>query len=489
VKLNNTTSFISSYIKQQYHYTTKSSSFKKLISSNKESVIVNNSIKQSNNNKMGSVESSSSRSPIVDNKFEEKLDINGSGVTSSSSTTTTLSSSSSSSSVNPRSLPLRSNSTFSLSASQTNFSRMGSLGTLPTSSTSKSTNSMTHPPSFHTFDLPQEEIKKPVYNIKKHIQNLDLIRQEFRLLEDTSLPSETSEGDKKHNTIKNRYTNILPCNNTRVILEKIGDKEGTDYINANFIDGVFPKQYICTQGPLQNTISDFWRMMWENSCSIIVMLSREQENCRPKCDRYWPDNYNEEGIIPTNHPPISNSNEHSYSVKLKEVIRDDKREIIIRKLLLTHIASNSTRDITHYQYEGWPDHNAPPSTEPLRHLLFMINENQNSLDITLQNCPIVVHCSAGVGRTGTFCTVHIMMKRLEEYLDSIDNSSTTSSALSAIDHLEQSQVIDFNLFNIVLQLRAQRPGMVQQMEQYIFCYQTIFDEIQNRLNLKLNNKI
>ncbi|KAF2069612.1 hypothetical protein CYY_009068 [Polysphondylium violaceum] len=439
---------------------------------------------------MGSVESSSSRSPIVDNKFEEKLDINGSASSSGggggngngtipSSTSTT-----SSTTVNPRSLPLRSSSTFSLSASQTNFSRMGSLGTLPTNSTSKSTSSMTHP-TFHTFDLPQEEIKKPVYNIKKHIQNLDLIRQEFRLLEDTSLPSETSEGDKKHNSIKNRYTNILPCNSTRVILEKIGDKEGTDYINANFIDGVFPKQYICTQGPLQNTISDFWRMMWENSCSIIVMLSREQENCRPKCDRYWPDN--ETGITPTNHPPLSNNTtQHTFNVKLKDVTRDEKREIIIRKLSLTHMATNSTREITHYQYEGWPDHNAPPSTEPLRHLLNIINDNQNALDVKLQNRPIVVHCSAGVGRTGTFCTVHIMMKRLEEYFVSIDSSSSCSSALSAIDHLEQSKSIDFNLFNIVLQLRAQRPGMVQQMEQYIFCYQTIFDEIQNRLSLKNN---
>ncbi|KYR00888.1 protein-tyrosine phosphatase 1 [Tieghemostelium lacteum] len=398
-----------------------------------------------------------------------------------------------------RSLPLRSNSTFSLSTSQSSLTRMGSLnifpqqshgqqqqqqnshhmmgvsksGVFPVNQSSSSIgsfnslnssvsgySSLSHSSSSLLYEpLSLQEIKEPIYDIRGHIQNLDRIRQEFRFLEEYTIPSETSEGDKKHNSMKNRYTNILPCNTTRVILEKIGDKEGTDYINANFIDGIMDKQYICTQGPLQNTILDFWRMVWENGSSIIVMLSREQENCRPKCDRYWPDQLKD---MAANH-----WSEQKFSCHLMEISRDDQREIVIRKLLLKNLQTAQQRNIIHYQYEGWPDHNAPQDTEPLRHLLHLINDYQSSLSLQDQLKPIVVHCSAGVGRTGTFCTVHIILKKLEKYY-------------LKFQHQPPVDYIDFNLFNIVLNLRAQRPGMVQQFEQYIFCYQTILDEIDEK---------
>ncbi|GAM25942.1 hypothetical protein SAMD00019534_091170, partial [Acytostelium subglobosum LB1] len=257
-----------------------------------------------------------------------------------------------------------------------------------------------------------EDYTKPVYDLYAHISSEKRISDEFAALEVEfqSHNQQTLEGTLKHNTPKNRYTNILPCDSTRVKLEKIDGQEGSDYINANFINGEYEKQYICTQGPLQNTIVDFWRMVWENNSRIIVMLSKELENYRPKCDRYWSD--------------------------------------------------NQTRTITHYQYEGWPDHNAPNDTEPLRHLLHMINATQNSLKREGIASPFVVHCSAGVGRTGTFCTVHMMMSR--------------------IDNTVPGHRIDFNIFNIVKNLRKQRPGMVQQLEQYLFCYATIADELRER---------
>ncbi|EAL70599.1 protein-tyrosine phosphatase 1 [Dictyostelium discoideum AX4] len=480
---------------------------------------------------MGSVESSNQMNGSIENKTN-KIDISV-----------------------LRPLPTRSNSSISLSSSShSSFSRMGSLGSLPTNSGSSS-------PYYNnsSFDLVDEErIKSSIYNLKNHIKCIHKIKEEFRLLEESVGPSETSEGDKKHNTSKNRYTNILPVNHTRVQLKKIQDKEGSDYINANYIDGAYPKQFICTQGPLPNTIADFWRMVWENRCRIIVMLSRESENCRIKCDRYWPEQIGGEQFS-----IYGNGNEvfGTYSVELVEVIQDPEREIITRNIRLTF--EGETRDITQYQYEGWPDHNIPDHTQPFRQLLHSITNRQNQIiPSSDRNVPIIVHCSAGVGRTGTFCTAVIMMKKLDHYFKQLDatpidqvvdpfthlpiteyqsdnldlkglgyhfkssiynsnginnnnnnnlnNNNNINNNSNGSNNTPQTEPnneeddddaaesdlkyaimdkynsrIDFNLFSIVLKLREQRPGMVQQLEQYLFCYKTILDEIYHRLNCKL----
>eukprot|EP01132_Coremiostelium_polycephalum_P007635 gene7635-9392_t len=359
---------------------------------------------------------------------------------------------------------------------------LGSLSNTPNRSGSSSQSSY----SYSLQSLSLEELKKPVYDIQKHLQSEERIRLEFRSLEElnSTHPNETSEGDKKYNSCKNRYTNILPCNRTRVILEKIGDKEGSDYINANFIDGIYAKQYICTQGPLQNTILDFWRMVWENDSRIIVMLSKEQENCRPKCDRYWPES--------TTDTSLNCWSEGKFTIQLMSVVRDDKREIIFRNIQLTNLQLKESRIITHYQYEGWPDHNAPSDTEPLRFLLHTINENQQSLPVEDRNNPIIVHCSAGVGRTGTFCTVHIMMKRLEQ-IYSLENTDSEGSKTGrdglTMSKEEEKELIDFNLYNIVSHLRQQRPGMVQQLEQYMFCYKILSEMIKERKLMLASQKL
>ncbi|EGC28761.1 hypothetical protein DICPUDRAFT_43829 [Dictyostelium purpureum] len=437
----------------------------------------------------------------------------------------------------PRPLATRSSSSISLSSSQGSFSRMSSLGSLPTNSGSSS-------PYYNNRDFLEDEerIKAPVYNLKNHMDDILLLREEFRLLDETALPCETSEGDKKHNTVKNRYTNILPVNSTRVVLKKVPEKEGSDYINANFIDGNYEKQFICTQGPLPNTFVDFWRMIWEYRCSIIVMLSKEAENCRIKCDRYWPEKGNEIYSHQTIEHHVG-----KFNVELVDSLYDSEREITIRNLKLTNTLDGEVRYVSQFQYEGWPDHNIPDQTQPFRDLLHLINERQNRIKpASDKNCPIVVHCSAGVGRTGTFCTAVIMMKKLDHYFNTLEslpidqvvhpftqnqdyqkdtldlrNLSSTlknliyaqtinsmnqqaqhqqnslSNSNSQDDYDDPNQdpkyaikdkdgnLIDFNLFHVVLKLREQRPGMVQQLEQYIFCYKTILDEINDRFNLKL----
>ncbi|EGG17584.1 protein-tyrosine phosphatase 1 [Cavenderia fasciculata] len=365
------------------------------------------------------------------------------GAIDSPSLSSSSSSTSSSTSTSPLSngkphAPSRSSSQISLSSSQPSLNRGISMGAIPTT---RSTADMPPPP------LPpnHERLLLPIADLRLHTEQR--MKEEFMTLESIYHNSihVTIEGTQKYNTSKNRYTNILPCDLTRVKLEKVNGQEGSDYINANFIDGEYDRQYICTQGPLQNTIADFWRMVWENESYIIVMLSKELENCRPKCDRYWSET-----------DPV---NFEKFCVKLKEIVRDEEREIITRTFILTNATNNESRIITHYQYEGWPDHNAPNDTEPLRCLLHLINQNQNDLPEKDQANPIVVHCSAGVGRTGTFCTVHIMMSR-------IDNSPLDK--------------VDFNLYSVVNNLRKQRPGMVQQLEQYLFCYEAIEDELRER---------
>ncbi|GAM18917.1 hypothetical protein SAMD00019534_020920 [Acytostelium subglobosum LB1] len=334
----------------------------------------------------------------------------------------------------------RSNSSLSLSSSQPVFTRMASLSALPSVKSSTS----------ETLTAYHEEFSKPVYDLFQHIKSENRLKEEFLALEYAYQQSShsTVEGNLKYNTSKNRYTNIVPWDTTRVKLEKIDGLEGSDYINANFIaGGEHYKQYICTQGPLQNTFVDFWRMVWENGSTIVVMLSKELENSRPKCDRYWSE---------------SDRIEYDqFAVKMTSIVRDLPREIIIRTFTLTNSQLNQSRIITHYQYEGWPDHNAPNDTEPLRYLMHQINTKQKqSIERDGQRAPIVVHCSAGVGRTGTFCTVHIVMSR--------------------IDNAAENDRINFNIYSIVDNLRKQRPGMVQQLEQYLFCYATIADELKQR---------
>jgi len=219
-------------------------------------------------------------------------------------------------------------------------------------------------------------------------------------------------------------------------------------------------------GPLMHTRCDFWRMVWENSCKTIVMLGKERENDRVKVDRYWPEP-GPDGVLTFG------------TLVVRGVGQEDDvgRGITVRRLELVNGSSNETRAITHYQYEGWPDHGVPTSAKPIRHLIHLIEkekgpDDESSVDLSdddtssngssssnseRSTSPVVVHCSAGVGRTGTFCTIHMLLVRLHK-------------------EMRKGAIARLNLYNTVLKLRRQRPGMVQQQEQYIFCYEALAEE-------------
>lgn len=232
------------------------------------------------------------------------------------------------------------------------------------------------------------------------------------------------------NHFKNRYNNIYSLETTRVKLKTHSDHDlDNDYINANYISGLGPtNDYIATQAPLPCTIKHFWLMVWENNSSRIVMLTSFRERGIQKADRYW--------------PKIGASCRLGFFyVKT----RSEKRmgEYLIHRTFQLTFQSKS-RTIHHFQYLEWPDSGRPQSTRTIRRLIRKVNRGQKI-------GPLIVHCSAGIGRTGTFISIDLGLK-------------------------EMCLGWNVNVPAIVKHLRTQRSLMVQSLEQYQFIYQAIGDE-------------
>ncbi|KAM8875228.1 receptor-type tyrosine-protein phosphatase C isoform 2-T4 [Spinachia spinachia] len=244
------------------------------------------------------------------------------------------------------------------------------------------------------------------------------------------------EAKKSCNVPKNRYVDILPYDYNRVQLTTGNGDPGCDYINASFIDGYKEsKKYIAAQGPKEETVSDFWRMVWEQQSSIIVMVTRCEEGNRVKCAQYWPSPDRETEIF------------EEFIVKLNS--EDNCPDYTIRHLSLTNKREkNSEREVTHIQFMSWPDHGVPG--EP--HLLLKLRRRVNAFKNFFSG-PIVVHCSAGVGRTGTYIGIDAMMECLE--------------AEGKVD-----------IYSYVVKLRKQRCLMVQVEAQYILIHQALLEHNQ-----------
>lgn len=244
------------------------------------------------------------------------------------------------------------------------------------------------------------------------------------------------EAKKSCNSVKNRYVDILPYDYNRVQLTTGNGEPGCDYINASFVDGFKEsKKYIAAQGPKEETINDFWRMIWEQQSSIIVMVTRCEEGNRVKCAQYWPSPDRETELY------------EEFIVKLNS--EDHYPDYTIRRLSLTNKREkNSEREVTHIQFMSWPDHGVPG--EP--HLLLKLRRRVNAFKNFFSG-PIVVHCSAGVGRTGTYIGIDAMMEGLE--------------AEGRVD-----------IYGYVVRLRRQRCLMVQVEAQYILIHQALLEHNQ-----------
>ncbi|KAF9347333.1 hypothetical protein BGX26_001187 [Mortierella sp. AD094] len=208
--------------------------------------------------------------------------------------------------------------------------------------------------------------------------------------------------------LKNRYNNIWPYDHTRVKIGEV-DPGHDDYINASFLTPLLSKKsYIATQGPLPSTFQDFWKAAWEQNSRVVVMLTREQEMGRIKCHEYWP----------TARQPIMDLGSMRVTF-ITEFLPDPTiGTILVRQLKLRHIhhPESEERNITQIQYTGWPDFGVPETPLEVLRVIQLANEynNNNTPPASLAG-PMIVHCSAGCGRTGAFCVIDSILTELKEH--------------------------------------------------------------------------
>uniref|UniRef100_A0A2I3GHB8 Tyrosine-protein phosphatase non-receptor type 13 n=1 Tax=Nomascus leucogenys TaxID=61853 RepID=A0A2I3GHB8_NOMLE len=269
--------------------------------------------------------------------------------------------------------------------------------------------------------------------------NLKSVIRVLRGLLDQGIPSKELEnlqelkpldqcliGQTKENRKKNRYKNILPYDATRVPL---GDEGG--YINASFIKIPVGKEefvYIACQGPLPTTVGDFWQMSWEQKSTVIAMMTQEVEGEKIKCQRYWPNILGKTTMV-------------SNRLRLTLVRMQQLKGFVVRAMTLEDIQTREVRRISHLNFTAWPDHDTPSQPDDLLTFISYMRHIHRS-------GPIITHCSAGIGRSGTLICIDVVLGLI-------------------------SQDLDFDISDLVRCMRLQRHGMVQTEDQYIFCYQVI----------------
>uniref|UniRef100_A0A8C4VFE5 Tyrosine-protein phosphatase non-receptor type 13 n=1 Tax=Gopherus evgoodei TaxID=1825980 RepID=A0A8C4VFE5_9SAUR len=250
--------------------------------------------------------------------------------------------------------------------------------------------------------------------------------KEIENLQDLKPLDQCLVGQTKENRRKNRYKNILPYDTTRVPL---GTEAG--YINASFIRMPVGNEefvYIACQGPLPTTVADFWQMTWEQKCTVIAMMTQEVEGEKIKCQRYWPDVLGKTIMV--------NDRLRLALVRLQQL-----KGFVIRVLELEDIQTGELRSVSHLNFTAWPDHDTPSQPNDLLTFISYMRHIHKS-------GPIITHCSAGIGRSGTLICIDVVLGLI-------------------------SKDLDFDISDLVRTMRLQRHGMVQTEDQYIFCYQVV----------------
>ncbi|XP_059731585.1 receptor-type tyrosine-protein phosphatase V isoform X4 [Bos taurus] len=259
--------------------------------------------------------------------------------------------------------------------------------------------------------------------------------QEFEELKEVGKEQPRLEAEHPANSTKNRYPHVLPYDHSRVRLALLDGKPHSDYINASFIPGyTHPQEFIATQGPLKKTLADFWRLVWEQQVHVIVMLTVGMENGRVLCEHYWPADSS-----PVTHGPVT-------ICLLAEQPQD---EWTTREFQLHHAAQQQLRRVKQLQFTTWPDHSVPEAPSSLLAFVELAREQARA---AVGAGPLLVHCSAGVGRSGTFVALWRLLQQLEE-----------------------EQVVD--AFHAVHMLRLHRPLMIQTPSQYVFLHRCLLSRV------------
>ncbi|XP_074949340.1 receptor-type tyrosine-protein phosphatase-like N isoform X2 [Phalacrocorax aristotelis] len=272
--------------------------------------------------------------------------------------------------------------------------------------------------------------------MEDHLRNRDRLAKEWQALcAYQAEPSVCSIAQSEANLKKNRNPDYVPYDHVRIKLKAESNPSRSDFINASPIIEHDPRMpaYIATQGPLSHTIADFWQMVWEHGCTVIVMLSPLAEDSIKQCDRYWPD----EG----------SSLYHIYEVNLvsEHIWCED---FLVRSFYLKNVQSQETRTLTQFHFLSWPAEGIPATTRPLLDFRRKVNKCYRG-----RSCPIIVHCSDGAGRTGTYILVDMVLNRMAKGVKEIDIAAT-------LEHI-----------------RDQRPGMVQTKDQFEFALTAVAEEV------------
>ncbi|XP_034836742.1 tyrosine-protein phosphatase 69D isoform X2 [Maniola hyperantus] len=300
-------------------------------------------------------------------------------------------------------------------------------------------------------------------------------QKEFEMLPDCFPDRTTHASEARENQPKNRYPDIKAYDQTRVKLMQVDGITGSDYINANYVMGYKDplelnqerKQFICAQGPTDTTVNDFWRMIWEHGLELIVMLTNLEEYSKVKCSKYWPDDLR--GVRAFGNITVHHVSEKRYSdyivreLKIsKQPLNSDGQPIVENNGIAKRNgdcgmsdasaptspreAKCETRLVRQYHFLMWKDFAAPEHPHSILKFIKRVNEAWSNM----VGRPVVVHCSAGVGRTGTLVALDCLLEQLR------------ATGLASV-------------FNTVAELRRQRNFLVQSQKQYVFVYRALVE--------------
>ncbi|XP_014036135.1 receptor-type tyrosine-protein phosphatase N2 isoform X3 [Salmo salar] len=272
--------------------------------------------------------------------------------------------------------------------------------------------------------------------MEDHLKNKNRLEREWEAMCGyLAEPGACNVGQDKHNTKRNRTDAVVVYDHSRITLKAENNHGNSDYINASPIMDHDPRNpmYISSQGPLPSTVADFWQMVWENGCVVIVMLTPLSENGVKQCQQYWPD----EGFNVYHVYEVNLVSEHIWC-----------EDFLVRSFYLKNLQSNETRTVTQFHFLSWVDRSIPDSARIMLDFRRKVNKCYRG-----RSCPIIVHCSDGAGRSGTYILIDMVLNRMAKGAKEIDIAAT-------LEHL-----------------RDQRPGMVQTKEQFEFALTAVAEEV------------